>query len=96
MNKNQIIEAIAKEIHLNKRDCKKFLDAYMKVAQAALVAGKSIKLIGFATLSVKKREARKGWHPQTGKELIIPAVNVVKFSSGTQLKRAINQSKVEK
>ena len=93
MNKKQLVKAIVEETGLSNTDCKKFLEAYIKAVQAALVAGESVQLSGFATLSVKERAARKGNHPQTRKEITIPARNVIRFSAGSQLKEAVNANK---
>lgn len=93
MNKKQLVKAIVEETGLSNTDCKKFLEAYIKAVQAALVAGESVQLSGFATLSVKERAERKGRDIQTGKEMTIPARNVVKFSVGNQLKEAVNSNK---
>ena len=93
MNKEQLIKAITEETGLSNTDCKKFLEAYIKVVQTALASGESVQLSGFATLSVKERAERKGRDIQTGKEMTIPARNVVKFSVGNQLKEAVNSNK---
>jgi DNA-binding protein HU-beta len=42
-------------------------------------------LIGFGTFAVTKRAARKGRNPQTKKEMLIPAKNVVKFKASSEL-----------
>ena len=93
MNKEQLIKAIVQETGLSSVDCKKVLEAYIKVVQTALAAGESVQLSGFSTLSVKERAERKGNHPQTRKEITIPASNVVRFSAGSQLKEAVNANK---
>jgi nucleoid DNA-binding protein len=93
MNKEQLIDAIAKESELSKTDCKNFLNAYAKVVQDTLVSGEPIQQTGFATFAVKHRAQRKGTNPQTKKEIIIPASNVVKVTIGKQLKEAISNSK---
>ena len=93
-NKEELINAIAEKIGHSKVDTKNFLDNYIEVVQDALTKGDSVQLVGFATLSVGDRAERKGRNPQTGKELIIPASKVVKFSAGKQLKDAVNNNKV--
>ncbi len=55
-----------------------------------LAKGDSIVLPGFVSISVKKREARKGRNPNTGAPLNIPARNIVSFKAGSKLKEAIN------
>lgn len=45
---------------------------------------------GFGTFAKKKRVARNGRHPQTGKPIKIPAANTIQFSAGTELKQLLN------
>lgn len=93
MNKEEFIEAIAEHTSFSKADSKKFIEAFFEVTQNALVEGKSIQFVGFATFGITNRAARKGRNPQTGKEITIPASKAVKFSAGKQLKEAINGTK---
>ena len=90
MNKEELIAAIAEKSEYTKADVKKYLDAYIEVVTKALKKGDSIQLVGFATLTVVSKPARKGRNPRTGKEISIPASKAVKFSVGKQLKEAVN------
>ena len=90
MNKEELIAAIAEKSEYTKVDVKKYLDAYIEVVTKALKKGDSIQLVGFATLTVVSKPARKGRNPRTGKEISIPASKAVKFSVGKQLKEAVN------
>ena len=55
------------------------------IGKFKLEKGDKVALVGFGTFSVSKRAARKGRNPQTGKEIDIPAKNVVKFKAGSEL-----------
>ncbi len=90
MNKAELIAAMAQEAGLTKSDAKKALDAFVKVTTDALKKGERVALVGFGSWSVKKRDARKGRNPRTKEEITIPAKNVVKFKSGTDLEEAID------
>lgn len=85
MNKAQLIDAIAEKAGLQKVEAKKALEAYVEATTEALKAGDKVSLVGFGTLSVTKRAERKGRNPQTKKEMMIPAKNVVKFKAGSDL-----------
>jgi DNA-binding protein HU-beta len=93
MNKAQLIDAIAAQAGLTKVDAKKALDAFVKATTQALKKSDRVTLVGFGSFSVAKRSARIGWNPQTGKEIKIPAKNVVKFSSGGDLVSAVSSKK---
>jgi DNA-binding protein HU-beta len=85
MNKAQLIDAIAKDAGLSKADSKKALDAFVKATSHALKKKERVTLVGFGTFAVAKRNKRTGRNPQTGKEIEIPAKNVVKFKAGSEL-----------
>ena len=57
--------------------------------QYFLSAGEKVQLIGFGNFEVRKRAARKGRNPQTGKEIKIKASKVPAFKAGKALKEAV-------
>lgn len=85
MNKAQLIDAIAEKAGLQKVEAKRALEAYVEATTEALKAGDKVSLVGFGTLSINERAARKGRNPQTKKEMMIPAKKVVKFKAGADL-----------
>lgn len=90
MNKAELIEAIAADSGLSKADAKRALDSLINTTTGALKKGDRVALVGFGSFSISKREARKGRNPQTGKEIKIPAKNVVKFKAGADLSSKVN------
>lgn len=90
MNKAQLIDAIAGDSGLSKADSKKALDSFISVTGNTLKSGDKIALVGFGSFGVEKRAARKGRNPRTGKEIDIPAKNVVKFKVGADLADSVN------
>ncbi len=89
MNKAELVEAIAKETGSSKAQTEKGLNAALNVIKKALKKGESVTLIGFGTLTVKKRAKRNGINPQTKKKIVIPAKNVPVFRPGKELKEAV-------
>ena len=90
MNKTELIEAIAKEASLSKKDAEAALNAYTSVVTKTLKKGDKITLVGFGTFEVRKRAARKGKNPQTGEAIKIKAAKVPAFNPGKGLKDTIN------
>jgi len=90
MNKAELIDAIASGSGLTKADSRRALDAFVEATEGTLKKGDRVALVGFGSFGVTRREARKGRNPQTGKEINIPAKNVVKFKAGTDLTRKVN------
>ncbi|MEM7424816.1 MAG: HU family DNA-binding protein [Pseudomonadota bacterium] len=89
MNKAELIEAMASDAGLSKADAKRALDAFVTCTTKSLKKGDRVALVGFGSWDVKKRAARKGRNPQTGKEITIKAKNVVKFKAGADLSKAV-------
>lgn len=90
MNKNDMIEHIAKEADVSKAAAGRALDAVIGGIQTTLKKGGSVTLVGFGTFAVGKRAARTGRNPQTGAEIKIKAAKVPKFRAGKALKDALN------
>ncbi len=82
---------IAEKATLTKKDAEIALQAVTDSLTELLAKGDSIILPGFASISIKKRAARKGRNPATGKTIDIPASNAISFKAGTKLKKAINE-----
>lgn len=91
MNKKDFIGMIAVKANLTKKDAEIALQAVTDSLTELLTRGDSIVLPGFASISIKKRAARKGRNPSTGKVIDIPASNVISFKTGARLKEEINK-----
>ncbi len=89
MNKGDLVDAIVKETKISKASAEKALNTVIDSVGATLKKGGKVAVVGFGTFSVSRRKARKGRNPQTGKEIKIPAKNVVKFSAGSKLKAKV-------
>ncbi len=86
MNKTELINAIAEETELSKKDAGKAVEAFINVVTRALQAEEKVQLIGFGTFEVRDRAAREGHNPQTGEKIAIAAAKVPAFKAGKALK----------
>ncbi len=91
MNKTELIDAMAKETGLSKKDAGKALEAITGAVSTALKKKDKVQLVGFGTFETTKRAARTGKNPQTGAAIKIPAATVPKFKAGKALKDAVNK-----
>lgn len=91
MTKTELIEKVAKETKLTKKDSNQAIDAIIKAISGALAKGDKVTLVGFGSFDVRKRAARKGRNPQTGKEINIAARKVPVFKAGKALKDAVGK-----
>ena len=66
------------------------LSSLIDTIQKTVAGGKKVTLVGFGTFEPRKRAARTGRNPQTGKELKIPAKTVPAFSAGKKFKTVVN------
>lgn len=89
MNKQDLIESIAKSADLSKAAAGRALDATVTAVRSSLKKGQSVTIVGFGTFTVGKRAARTGRNPRTGAEIRIRAAKVVKFKAGKALKDAV-------
>lgn len=90
MSKNDLVEFVASETGLTKADATRALDATLKGITNGLKKEGKVTFVGFGTFTSKKRPARNGINPLTGKPMSIPAKNVVSFKAGSKLKDAVN------
>ena len=93
MNKTDLVNAIAAEAGLTKKDAGNALDAFIKTVSATLKKGDKVQLVGFGTFEVRKRAAREGRNPQTGAAIKIAAAKVPAFKAGKALKEAVAKKK---
>ena len=93
MNKTELVEAIAKETKLSKKDTEATVKAFTEVVAEEMKKGEKVQLVGFGTFEVSERAARTGRNPQTGAEMSIPASKAPKFKASKALKDLVNGSK---
>ena len=90
MNKTELIEAVAKEANLSKKDAGAAVAAVFGEMTKALKKGDKVQMIGFGTFEVGERAAREGRNPLTGASMKIEACKYPKFKAGKALKDALN------
>ena len=89
MTKADLVDAIAAGSKLKKSDSAKVLESIIDAVQGALKKGDEVRLTGFGTFSVRKRSAREGHNPMTGKKIKIAAKKVPAFKAGKAFKEAV-------
>lgn len=89
MNKQELINTIATETGLSKKDSGAALDAFTAAVTASLAKGEPVRLLGFGTFEVKSRAARTGKNPRTGETIKIAASKAPAFKAGKELKDTV-------
>ena len=90
MNKSELVEAIAKETGISKKDTEATLKAFVNVVSDTLQKKEKVQLIGFGSFETIDRAARTGVNPQSGEKIKIKASTSVKFKAGAPLKEKVN------
>jgi len=91
VTKSELIEKVAEKTGMTKKDSGKAVDAVLEAITKALGKGEKVSLVGFGTFDVRKRAARMGRNPQTGKAIKIAARKVPAFKAGKSLKEAVGK-----
>ena len=90
MNKTDLINVVAAETEITKKDVEAVVNATVAAITKALAAEDKVQLIGFGTFEVKAVGERDGRNPKTGETIKIPASKKAAFSASKALKDAIN------
>ncbi|MBY0403026.1 MAG: HU family DNA-binding protein [Cyanobacteria bacterium] len=89
MNKEELVQEVAKKTKASQKMVAEIVTATIETIQKNVSKGKKVTLVGFGTFEPRKRAARIGRNPQTGKELKIPAKTVPAFSAGKKFKELL-------
>jgi DNA-binding protein HU-beta len=84
MNKLALIEAAAAKAQVSKAEAAKVIDAALEAAVEAVKKGEGVQLVGYATIAVAEKAARKAKNPRTGAIVDVPAKKVVKIKAGAK------------
>jgi nucleoid DNA-binding protein len=90
MNKTDLINVVASEAGLNKKQAEAAVNATLAAISGALKDGDKVQLIGFGTFEVKSVAAREGRNPKTGEVIKIEASKKASFSASKVLKDQLN------
>ena len=84
MNKSELIEIAAAKAEVSKALAAKVIDAAIDASVEAAKKGEGLQLVGYATINVVNKAARKAKNPRTGAIVNIPAKKVVKIKAGSK------------
>lgn len=90
MNKTQLIDVVAKETQMKKKEAEAAVEAVFAAITSALADGDKVQIIGFGTFEAKVQAAREGRNPMTGEKISIAACKRPAFSASQALKDKVN------
>ena len=82
MNKEELVAEVSKKAKCTQKDAAAVLAAFIDTVQKTVAKKQKVTLVGFGTFEARKRAARNGRNPQTGKAIKIAAKSVPAFSAG--------------
>lgn len=91
MNKTQLVDVVAKNTGLKKKDAESAVTALVDAVEAALSAGEKVQVSGLGTFDVKVKAARVGRNPKTQAVIDIPASKRPVFTASKSLKETLNK-----
>lgn len=89
LSMTDLTATLAEQNNITKKAAKETIESVLALITAPLVAGDSVRLSGFGSLSVVEVAERKCRNPQTGAEIIVPPTKRVKFKVASALKASV-------
>jgi DNA-binding protein HU-beta len=90
MNKEELVKEISKKSKVTQKQASEILATTLETIEKSVAKGKRVTLVGFGTFESRRRQARSGRNPQTGKEIKIPEKTVPAFTAGKKFKDLVN------
>ena len=84
MNKSDLVKAAAAKAEVSAALAAKVIDAALEAAVEAVKKGENVQIVGYASIALAKRAARKAKNPRTGAIVDVPAKKVVKIKAGAK------------
>ena len=92
LTRQDISEALYRQIGLSKHESAIMLESVLKQISNALIDGESVKLSSFGTFNPRQKQERVGRNPKTGVTATINARRVITFKPSKLMKERINKS----
>lgn len=92
MTKADLVDIIFGKVGLSKIESQNIIEMIFDTIRQTLVEGESVKVSGFGTFNVKKKNARRGRNPKTGDELQITPRRVITFRASNHFKDLIEKT----
>lgn len=91
MNKEELVQEVARQTKNPQSQVANVLTVLIETIEKSVAKGQKVTLVGFGTFEPRKRAARNGRNPQTGKPLKIPAKTIPVFKAGKEFKKLVSK-----
>ena len=79
MTKAELVEKVANQINLTKRQTEVVVNTVFSSITDSLADGKKVELRGFGSFRIRQRNARVGRNPKSGQKVDVPSKKVPFF-----------------
>ncbi|MFY9923668.1 MAG: HU family DNA-binding protein [Opitutaceae bacterium] len=88
MNKAELVNEVHRLLGdgTSKAAAERAADSVFQAIKRGLKKDAEVHLVGFGTFTVAQRSARKGFNPHTRQPMKIPAMKLVRFKAGSNLR----------
>ncbi|MDQ6838301.1 MAG: HU family DNA-binding protein [Actinomycetota bacterium] len=93
MNRTELVDSVAQETGLEKKQVDGAISAALGTIVAEVRSGSRVSIFGFGTFNPKSNPARMGRNPQTNQPMRVAASKGVGFKAATAFKEALNTKK---
>ncbi|MBV9277588.1 MAG: HU family DNA-binding protein [Candidatus Eremiobacteraeota bacterium] len=90
MTKADLIETVASEQEMSRRQVGEIVEMFLDEIKSALQKGDKVALTPFGSFVVRQRRKREGRNPKTGETITIAARKVPAFQAGKALREAVS------
>jgi integration host factor subunit alpha len=90
VTKDTLVQEMTCRMGYLKTRVKEIIDSMVEIMKSTLESGEDILISSFGKFYLRNKHARMGRNPATGKDIILPARRIVKFSASRNLRDALN------
>jgi len=91
MNKTQLIDSVAKESSLKKREVEAVVENFLNTIINEVAEGNKVQITGFGSFERKVRGERNIKNPRTQEDMLVPPSKSPSFTAGSVFKEKVNK-----
>jgi integration host factor subunit beta len=95
MTKAELVEKVANQINLTKKQTEVIVNTVFQSITDSLAEGDKVELRGFGSFRIRERNPRVGRNPKSGEKVDVPAKKVPFFKAGKELKELVDAKGLE-
>lgn len=90
ITKANLVDKISNRLGLSKAEAQNLVENFFEILSNSLENGDDVKISGFGTFKLKKKNTRPGRNPMTGEVIPVSARTIVKFSASSKFKTMVH------